>query len=77
MCCILGYIHVGLKIVINIDQDEYTDKFGEEAGARVVLHAQDKMPFPEDEGILARPGLLTSVGLKRVRVKIIYCVKKY
>ena len=56
----------GLKIVVNIDQDEYTDKMGEEAGARVVLHPQERMPFPEDEGILAKPGLLTSVGVRKV-----------
>ena len=39
---------------------------GEEAGARVVLHPQERMPFPEDEGILAKPGLLTSVGVRKV-----------
>ena len=53
-------------MVVNIGQDEYTDQFGEEAGARVVVHPQDRMPFPEDEGVLAKPGLLTSIGVKKV-----------
>ena len=52
--------------MVNIDQAEYTDRFGEEAGVRVVLHPQDKMPFPEDDGVLARPGMLTSVGVRKV-----------
>lgn len=61
MCCISG-----LKVVLNIDQDEYTQKFGEEAGVRVLIHSQAKMPFPEDEGIMARTGYVTSVGITQV-----------
>ena len=53
-------------MVVNIGQDEYTDLLGEEAGARVVVHSQNRMPFPEDEGFVAKPGKLTSVGLRKV-----------
>ena len=53
-------------MVVNIGQDEYTDLLGEEAGARVVVHPQNRMPFPEDEGFVAKPGKLTSVGLRKV-----------
>ena len=61
----------GLKIVVDIGQDEYTDSFGEEAGARVVLHPQDRMPFPEDEGVMAKPGQLTSIGVRKVGIELI------
>ena len=61
------YCHVaGLKLVVNIDQAEYTDSLGEEAGMRVTIHPQDRMPFPEDDGILVKPGTLTSVGVRKV-----------
>ena len=53
-------------MVLNIDQDEYVEKMGQEAGVRVVVHHQDKMPFPEDEGVMAKPGLLTSIGIRKV-----------
>ena len=51
---------------MNIAQNEYTELLGEEAGARVVVHPQNRMPFPEDEGFVAKPGKLTSVGIKKV-----------
>ena len=54
--------------MINIGQDEYTEKFGEEAGARVVVHSQDNMPFPEDEGTMVKAGSITNLGIKRVTV---------
>jgi hypothetical protein len=56
----------GLKVIVNINQDEYTELLGEEAGARVVVHPQYRMPFPEDEGFVAKPGKLTSVGMRKV-----------
>ena len=33
-----------------------------------MVHSSDHMPFPEDEGILAVPGKLTNVAMKRVSV---------
>ena len=72
MLFVMCVYNLGLKLVVNIDQAEYTDQFGQEAGARVVLHPQDRMPFPEDEGILAKPGLLTSVGVRKVDIIIKY-----
>ena len=57
-------------MILNIGQDEYTEKLGgEEAGVRVVLHSQRRMPFPEDEGSLAMPGKLTSIGVKKVKLQ--------
>ncbi len=57
-----------LKVTINIDQDEYIIAGNEAAGARIVVHDQANMPFPEDIGILAKAGMLTSVHVSRVRL---------
>ena len=40
---------------------------GQAAGVRVVVHDQVKMPFPEEEGVLAQPGFMTSIGVQKVR----------
>ena len=61
-------IYSGLSLTINIDQGEYIGDLADHAGIRVVIHPQNTMPFPEDEGISVRPGLLTNVGLRMVRV---------
>lgn len=56
----------GLAVTINIDQDEYLGDIAPEAGVRVVVHSQDRMPFPEDEGVSVIPGQLTYVGIRLV-----------
>jgi hypothetical protein len=60
-----------LKVTINIDQDEYITTGNEAAGARVVIHDQADMPFPEDVGILAKAGMLTSVHVSRASILVI------
>ena len=39
---------------------------GGPAGARIVVHPQDRMPFPKDEGVLVAPGQMTTVGIRQV-----------
>jgi hypothetical protein len=51
---------------MNIAQDEYILTGNEAAGARIVVHSQDSMPYPEDVGLLVKPGQLTSVHVSRV-----------
>ena len=58
----------GLKVMVNIGQDDYTDQFGEAAGARVLVKPHQHMPFPEDDGIMARPSQLTSVAIRKVGI---------
>ena len=57
---------VALKVILNINQDEYITTGNEAAGARLVIHSQDAMPYPEDVGVLITPGMLTSVHVSRV-----------
>ena len=56
----------GLHLTINIDQDEYVSAAGETAGLRLVVHSQDRMPFPEDEGTSVVTGRATCVAVRKV-----------
>ncbi len=58
---------VGLQVTFNIDQDEYSKDLAQMAGVRVVVHPQERMPFPEDEGLSVPPGTITYVGVRMVR----------
>ncbi|KAK2164455.1 hypothetical protein LSH36_63g05070 [Paralvinella palmiformis] len=60
---------ISLQLILNIDQDEYIKETGDTAGARLVVHTQNSMPFPEDEGITVTPGQATSIGVKQLRIK--------
>ena len=63
---------------IYINQVEYTG-LTEEAGVRVVLTDQTRMPFPFDEGFSVPTGFSTSVGVKKVIVfnlfAFMYCTE--
>ena len=52
--------------MVNIGQKEYVSQAGDLAGALVVIHPQDKMSFPEDEGVLSYPGEMTAIGIRKV-----------
>ena len=52
---------------IFINQQSYT-RLTDEAGVRVVLTDQSRMPFPFDEGFSIPTGFATSIGIKRVIV---------
>ena len=59
--------HAGLHLVLDIGQDDYATALSDVAGARIVAHRQQDMPFPEDEGITVTPGMATFIGLKKVK----------
>lgn len=54
----------GLEMDIFINQGEYT-ALTDEAGVRVVLTDQTRMPFPFHEGFSVPTGFSTSVGIKK------------
>ena len=56
----------GLKLILNIEQDEYTDSISDAAGARVLIHPHHDYPFPENDGLVVAPGELTSFGIRQV-----------
>ena len=56
----------GLRLTLSVGTDEYIRTMAESTGIRVVIHNQTITPFPEETGMLAKPGLLTSIGIKKV-----------
>ncbi|XP_071102852.1 epithelial sodium channel subunit gamma-like [Haliotis cracherodii] len=58
----------GLSLELYLDQEEYIPALSPSAGARVLIHPRNSMPFPEDEGISIAPGVSTSVGLRKVDI---------
>ena len=61
-------IGIGLTVEMYIEQDQYMENIQPSAGARVAVHPQNEMPFPEDEGTSVSPGHETFIGVKRVSV---------
>ena len=55
-------------MILNIGEDDYLPSIGGPSGIRVIVHPQSTMPHPESDGNLAKPGELTSIGIKRVGV---------
>ena len=59
------YIRTGLQLILNLNQLEYLEETGDTAGARVVIHQQRTMPFPEDDGIMLLPGKAQALGIRK------------
>ncbi|XP_053551205.1 amiloride-sensitive sodium channel subunit beta [Bombina bombina] len=53
----------GLKLVLNIEQEEYIPFLEATAAARLILHQQKSFPFLKDLGIYAMPGTETSIAI--------------
>ena len=58
-------------MTLNIMEHEYTKAFGGPAGARVIVHPYKSMPFPEEQGILVQPGVLSSLRVKKVIISVV------
>ena len=56
-----------MRLELLLEQDEYMKNFTETAGIRVVLHSQNIMPFPDEQGFNIPPGMLTIAGMTMVR----------
>ncbi|XP_063081423.1 amiloride-sensitive sodium channel subunit beta isoform X1 [Cavia porcellus] len=53
----------GLKLILDIDQEDYVPFLTSTAGARLMLHEQRTYPFIKEEGIDAMSGTETSIGV--------------
>ena len=51
-----------------IETAQYVPEVSQAAGARIVIHNQGEMPFPDEDGINLVPGFSTSVGVRRVLI---------
>ena len=54
----------GLKLTLFIEKDEYIGLFSQVEGVRVVIHPPFTVPFPEDHGFDAKPGMATNFGIR-------------
>ena len=59
----------GLSVVLNLGEENYMESIGGELGARVMVHSQDEMPHPQEAGIMAEPGHMTSLSVRKVVVE--------
>ena len=74
---------IGLSLELYIEQNEYVRELSESAGVKLIIHEQNKMIFPDDEGFYLSPGFITAIALQKVNiytqytriVKMIYCFK--
>ncbi|XP_077983148.1 uncharacterized protein LOC144437989 [Glandiceps talaboti] len=55
----------GLKLTLNIEQDEYIPMYGQDAGVVVLVHPPDVVPFPENSGITVPPGKKASIAIRK------------
>ncbi|EMP36936.1 Amiloride-sensitive sodium channel subunit beta [Chelonia mydas] len=53
----------GLKLILDISQQDYIPYLTSTAGARLMLHEQKSFPFLKDQGIYAMSGTETSIGI--------------
>ncbi|XP_031288917.1 amiloride-sensitive sodium channel subunit beta [Camelus dromedarius] len=53
----------GLKLILDMGQEDYVPFLTSTAGARLMLHEQRSYPFIKDEGIYAMSGTETSIGV--------------
>ena len=60
----------GLQLIFFIESSKYIYELTESAGVRIVIHDQGEKAFPDDEGIDLDPGVSTSIGLRKVLIKL-------
>lgn len=63
-----SFLLSGLKLNLNIESNEYVPEISQAAGARIVIHPQGEMPFPDEEGVNLVPGFSTAIGVRRVEI---------
>ncbi|XP_072410691.1 epithelial sodium channel subunit alpha-like isoform X1 [Chiloscyllium punctatum] len=55
----------GLSLVLRIEQNDSIPFLSTAAGARMMVHARGRSPFMEDGGFDIRPGLETSISMRK------------
>lgn len=59
----------GLRLVLSIEANEYLGDFSESYGAVVDVTSPNERFFPEENGYLVTPGLVTNIGFTAVSLK--------
>jgi len=58
----------GLKLVMFTEIHQYVPQVAGSTGFKVVVHNQNQVPFPEEEGFHVASGFKTLIGVRRVSV---------
>ncbi|KHN78989.1 FMRFamide-activated amiloride-sensitive sodium channel, partial [Toxocara canis] len=58
----------GLSVTLYVADKEYLARHSQGAGFKVEVHPPEYVPFPEDKGFTISPGVMTSVGIKQMRI---------
>ncbi|GFR91625.1 acid-sensing ion channel 4 [Elysia marginata] len=58
----------GLNLELDIQYGDYLPS-SPAAGVKVVIHDNGEVPFPEDGGLIAGPGLYTTIGIRKSKIK--------
>jgi hypothetical protein len=58
----------GLEMGINIGQNDCLRAACSVAGAVLLVHDRDTLPFPEDHGIILNPGVYNVVNLRLIQI---------
>jgi acid-sensing ion channel 5 len=55
----------GLRLIIDINDDDYSATAQDDAGIKIILHPQDEPPHPDIFGVAASPGTNMYIGFKK------------
>ncbi|XP_060580389.1 FMRFamide-activated amiloride-sensitive sodium channel-like [Ruditapes philippinarum] len=58
----------GIKLTLNLEIDEYVERFSSGYGVRIVFHEPGTYPMPVEEGLTISAGFETSIGLRAINV---------
>jgi len=58
----------GLNLVLDVQQDEYTTFFADQAGFMVLIHDQETPPMVEELGFAVGPGTSTFAAFSKQKV---------
>ncbi|VDK47512.1 unnamed protein product [Anisakis simplex] len=58
----------GLSVTLYVADKEYLARHSQGSGFKVEVHPPEYVPFPEDKGFTISPGVMTSVGIKQMRI---------
>jgi hypothetical protein len=58
-----------LEVGVNLGLSDAFKAADGVAGAVVVIHSKDSMPFPEDYGTVLTPGVFNAISIRLVKLK--------
>lgn len=58
----------GLSLLLRTEQNDYIPLLSTVTGARVMVHGQDEPAFMDDGGFNLRPGVETSISMRKARM---------